>query len=62
MDSGYGKMADVWFASLEDILPQYTKPGGMIIIIPVVGHGVLSVLSATNECWNDCLMFPILLI
>ena len=27
VDSGYGKMADVWFASLEDILPQYTKPG-----------------------------------
>ena len=26
VDSGYGKMADVWFASLEDILPQYIKP------------------------------------
>lgn len=26
VDSGYGKMADVWFASLEDVLPQYIKP------------------------------------
>ncbi len=26
VDSGYGKMADVWFASLEDILPQDTNP------------------------------------
>ena len=26
VDSGYGKMADVWFASLEDILPRYMKP------------------------------------